>query len=299
MIALLLSLTQVSPVGAAAFRLAVMGDSISAGSGVSGGSPNWVAQLNATGKFAMQNKAVGGATTNSVISGQLSTVKSLASQSKLDGSVLIIGGNDVTSNIDTLLNDPQAFANAYTANVVTILSGVAASGPAVHQVFGNIPDITVTPLVQSQAASNGITSAQLQQLSAAIALANNQADAYALAHGIPVLDLYSLSRAVTVPYTLGGYTFTTFTAPDGYHPAIWGQGLFANIVDTAFNLQWGLSLPLLSDQQIVRNAGRTPNNLTTYFNVQPFVLLPVPEPATAVLALISVAGLAWHRRRTK
>src|SRR5262249_32797400 len=34
---------------AAPIRMAVMGDSISAGNGVSGGSPNWVAQLKPTG----------------------------------------------------------------------------------------------------------------------------------------------------------------------------------------------------------------------------------------------------------
>ena len=47
--------------GAATIRMAVMGDSISAGSGVTGGSPNWVAQLTSTfpGAFAFQNEASG------------------------------------------------------------------------------------------------------------------------------------------------------------------------------------------------------------------------------------------------
>ncbi len=51
---------------------AVMGDSISAGSGVTGGSPNWVAQLSSTfpGAITFDNEAVGGATSSTVVSGQ-------------------------------------------------------------------------------------------------------------------------------------------------------------------------------------------------------------------------------------
>ena len=49
--------------------VAVMGDSISAGSGVTGGSPNWVAQLKSTfpGAITFQNEAVSGVTTNSLV----------------------------------------------------------------------------------------------------------------------------------------------------------------------------------------------------------------------------------------
>ncbi|HEY1599904.1 MAG TPA: PEP-CTERM sorting domain-containing protein, partial [Pirellulales bacterium] len=50
------------------------------------------------------------------------------------------------------------------------------------------------------------------------------------------------------------------------------------------------------DQQIVTNSGFTPNTATTFFNIQPFVLLPVPEPATYALAIVACFGLALRRR---
>jgi hypothetical protein len=77
---------------AAPIRMAVLGDSISAGSGVSGGSPNWVAQLIPTGAITFQNKAVGGATSSTVVSGQLASVVTLAQNHQIDDSTLIIGG---------------------------------------------------------------------------------------------------------------------------------------------------------------------------------------------------------------
>jgi hypothetical protein len=91
------------------------------------------------------------------------------------------------------------------------------------------------------------------------------------------------------------YTSTTAFAPDQFHPAPFLQGLLANLVDTAYNQGFHQTLPILSDQQIVTNSGFTPNTATTFFNVQPFVLLPVPEPATYVLAVVACLGLAFRR----
>ena len=80
------------------------------------------------------------------------------------------------------------------------------------------------------------------------------------------------------------------------------QGLLANMVDTAFNQAFGQSLPILSDQKIVTNAHFTPNAGTTFFNVQPFILLPVPEPSSIVLAITAGVGmlmLGWRRAEPK
>ena len=212
---------------AASVRMAVMGDSISAGSGVSGGSPNWVAQLTSTfpGAISFQNKAVGGATSTTVVSGQLSSVVTLATNHQIDDSALIIGGNDAASTAGLAIAEggsPTAFINTYVTNVETVINSVAAAGPTVSQVFGNMPDVTVTPEVQQVAASAGIDAAGLQLLGAAIGQANAQADAYALAHDVPVVDLYSASQQISsaIPITLAGHTFTTAFAPDNFHPAL-------------------------------------------------------------------------------
>ena len=223
----------------------------------------------------------------------------LAKNSSIDDSVLIIGGNDATGAALDIAQggDPTSFINSYVSNVETILSSVATANPNVHQVFGNMPDVTVTPLVQQA----GVTSAQLQLVSAAIKQANALADAYALAHGIPVLDLYTASQQISaaIPLTLGGHTFTTAFAPDNFHPAVFLQGLLANMVDQAYNQYFHQSLPILSDQQIVRNAGFTPNTQTTFYSVQPFVILPTPEPASGVLAAVGAVSvfLLFRRRR--
>ena len=300
-----------SPLSAAAIRMAVMGDSISAGSGVSGGSPNWVAQLKSTYPSAITftNDAVGGATSTSVIStkisslgnvSQLTAVVSLATNHQIDDSVIIIGGNDAASL--TGLNiaggaDPTSFINTYVNNIKTIINSVAAAGPNVHQVFGNMPDVTVTPEVQLEAQQAGIDAAGLQLLSNAIAQANAQADAYALAHNVPVIDLYTASHVIpsAVPFTLAGHTFTTAFAPDNFHPAPFLQGLLANMVNLAFNEKFGQNLPMLSDQQIVHNVGFTPAGATSYFNVQPFVL--VPEPSS--VALLTLGALLLVGRRVR
>ncbi len=285
---------------AAPVRMAVMGDSISAGNGVSGGSPNWVAQLNATGAISFNDLAMGGATSSSVVSSQLATAFSLAQNDLIDDSLLMIGGNDAAAAYGlsiALGGDPTPFINNYVNNVKTVIDAIALANPGVHQVFANMPDVTVTPAVQNIAAGYGVPLSQLQLLSNAIAAADAQANAYALAHGVPVVDMYTASQVIVnlVPFTFGGHTFTTALAPDDFHPSVFAQGLLANLVDTAFNEGFGQSLPLLSDQTIVANAGYTPNADTTYFYVQPFVLLPVPEPATGLLAMMACTGTLAYR----
>jgi lysophospholipase L1-like esterase len=276
---------------AATFRVAVMGDSISAGSS----STNWIGQLKPTGAFTFTNKAVGGATSSTVVSGQLASVVNLAAGGQIDASVLMIGGNDATSNIGYVTSgNTQQFINIYYNNVKNIIDSISAANPAVKQVFVNMPDVTLTPLVQSYATQYGFTQQQLAALSDAIHQTNQAINTYVLSKGIPVVDFGSASPDLLAafPLTLGGATFTTPFASDNFHPAPVTQGLLANLVDTAFNLGYGLSLPILSDQQIARNAGKTPNNLTTYFDVSPLVLVPVPEVSpVALIGFIVVLGV--------
>jgi len=287
---------------AAPIRMAVMGDSISAGSG-----GNWIGQLGKSfpGAITFQNKAVGGATTDTVISGQLNAVKTLATNGQIDNSTLIIGGNNFlsTSALTGILGgNPTAAINNYVNDVKQIIDTIATAGPNVRQVFANMPDVTVTPQVQGYAAQADDPALVLSLLSAAILQANTQANAYALSHNVPVIDMYSASHLFgsLSSYTIAGHTFTTAFAGDGFHPAGWVQGLLANMVDTAYNLKWNQGLPLLSDQQIVANQGFTPTGATSYTNFAPYILLPVPEPATCTLAIVGatlgVAGV-WRNRR--
>lgn len=290
---LVLLLFSPAPLEAAAVRIGVMGDSISAGAG-----SNWVGQLSKAFPSAItfQNKAQGGATTDSIISGgQLATMTGLAKNGQVDISVLIIGGNNATQGALSIYSSgsPTAFINNYVNDVKLIIDTIATANPGVKQVFGNMPDVTKTELVQEEAAKMGITPAQLQILSDAIGEADRQANAYALSKGIPVLDMYGASDLILTQsaFPLGGATFTTPFASDGFHPAVWVQGLLGNMVTTALNLQYDMNLPQLSDQQIAKNAGKVPNSATTYYDVTPFILL-VPEPSTLSLVGMGALGLA-------
>ncbi|MFO0947567.1 MAG: hypothetical protein U1D30_16855 [Planctomycetota bacterium] len=164
-----------------------------------------------------------------------------------------------------------------------------------------MPDVTVAPALIEAAADLGMGPAELTMLSQAISEANRLANDYALSLGIPVMDRYHVSRDFKsfLPWTLGGHTFTSSYAPDNYHPATVVQGLMGNMVSTAFNEVYGLSLPLLSDQEIVSNAGYLPDSLETYFDVSPYVLLPhdltpVPEVSSwLMLGCLMGSTVAW------
>jgi hypothetical protein len=67
------------------------------------------------------------------------------------------------------------------------------------------------------------------------------------------------------------------------------------MVDLAFNEKFHQSLPILSDQQIVHNVGGTPTGATSFYNVQPFVI--VPEPSTLALAGLAAGALLLAAKR--
>jgi len=281
---------------AAVVRIAVMGDSISAGSGVSGGSPNWVSQLNGTGTVSFQNKAVGGAVSIDVVNNQLPAVKTLAQNHSIDDAVLMIGGNDAVAAGADIINGGTgaSYATNYFNNVKTVIDQLQAVNPGLRIVFANMPDITVTPAVKAYA-----NAAQLQTLRGVIIQANTLADQYALSHGVPVVDMYTASQTIgaAIPMTLGGHTFTTAFAPDNFHPAPFLQGLLSNMVVTAMDQKFHQTLPLLTDQKIVTNSHFTAGPGATYYNVAPFVI--VPEPSTWTLSVLAGVGVAAFRLRRR
>ena len=186
--------------------------------------------------------------------------------------------------------NPTAFINSYVNDIKTIINSVAAANPAVHQVFVNNPDPTTSPYFQAVAELAGVTPAGLQLVQGVVAQEDALVDAYALAHNVAVVNIFSAIDTLTSnsPLTLAGQSFASPFAPDGHHPAPYVQGLLANSIDLAFNEKFGQTLPILTDQQIVRNVGLTPTPGTTFYNVQPFVL--VPEPPTLIFA--ALGGLA-------
>ena len=122
-----------------------MGDSLSAGSGVSGGSPNWVAQLSSTFPSGMHLSEQSRGRDNGIklVANQLPTVVTLATNGQIDDSVVQIGGNDLSVN-DALTfangGNPTSFINSYVSDIKTVINSIAAANPYVHQVFVNNAD---------------------------------------------------------------------------------------------------------------------------------------------------------------
>jgi lysophospholipase L1-like esterase len=300
-----------SDAAAAALRLGVLGDSMSAGDGSDFGSyPNWVTQLSTSGVFSvgpLGNQAVGGAVSADVINSQLPAIQSQIAAGQLDYTVLMIGANDAayaaanylqTGDLNAAI---QGLINSVVPNVETTLTAIANTG-SVHQILVNIPDQTVAPLVQSLFAQYHATPAQIASVRAGIQSVNSQITTFALAHGIPVIDMFTATDTIIAhpPLKLAGVSFTNLFASDGYHPSAVDNGLIANAVIIAANLQYHAGLARISDQQIVRNVGQTPLKLTpTFYNMTPYVTVAAPEPSTLVLGLAGLTGLGFSAVRKK
>lgn len=287
---------------AAQVRMAVMGDSLSNVAQVPGGAPNWISQLNSSfpGAFSFQNKAVGGATSTNVVTSQLPSVISLAKNNQIDLVTTIIAGNDVTFMLLDLSNgnpvNPATVVSTYVANVKNVLDSIWTANPNVKQVFGSMLDFTAAPALAS------LTPEVATMVDDIISQANAQANAYALSKGIPVLDIFNYSQIMpqvngSHPFKLGGVNFTSAYLSDGFHPRPWVQGLVANAVSTAYNEQYGLNLPIISDQKIVQNSGFTPSGPTSYYDVSPFIIFPTPEPSSWLLAAAGGSLLLLARVR--
>jgi lysophospholipase L1-like esterase len=293
-------------------RLGILGDSISAGDGSEYGSyPNWVTQVTASGAFSVGpdgDQAQGGDVAADVFNTQLPVIQAQILAGQLDYTVLAIGSNDLgqaalayvaTGDLNGTLT---SFFNSVLPTIENTITAIAETGP-VHQIVINIPDPTLSPEVQGLIAQYHITPAQLVPALAALQMANADLDAFALARGIPVIDFYTASETILAhpPLVLAGVSYNDLFAGDEFHPGSVLQGLIANTVIDAANGAYGAGLPQISDQQIVRNVGDTPQTVgPTFYNLAPYVLLPVPEPSTFALAgLGAMALLAVRRRRLR
>ena len=267
-------------------KLGVLGDSLSAGD-VTGTTPGWVADVTTNGPFALPpggNQAVDGAT----VANLASEVSALPAG--LNYTSVIIGGNDAVN----LVEGNETAAN-YLSTVVTDVENALATlqTDGDHPVVATVPDIFDTPLVQQEVTTLGLTTTQITADKSVIQEANAEITEFALAHGIPVIDLYAATDALlTAPLTLAGVNFTTsqLFAPDGFHPSAIEQGLLGNMVIDAVDLGYGTGLAPISDQQLVTDVGDTATVTgPTYFNLAPYILTP---PSAAVASETITASIS-------
>jgi lysophospholipase L1-like esterase len=278
-------------------RLAVMGDSLSApypAPGPSNPPPNygsagdlsWVQQLqNLDGnKIVIHDEAFPGATSNSLLNSeaghaaQVPAVVDLIAHHEINAAVLLIGANDVDQDLPLLFTSPANFVSTFVstvvANVETAAGAVAAAGH-IKLVIGNVPDVTVTPGFQA-----AVPPAAIPVVEQAITLANQQIDAFAAAHELPLVDMYGLTHILNQPITMGGVQVTNLYSPDYFHPNTVGQGILADTVLNAFHEGYDLNVHSLrlSDQQILTEAQIAHQVGHSYFDVNPFVIATEDAP---------------------
>jgi lysophospholipase L1-like esterase len=262
--------------------IAAMGDSLTASyQGTpqgAAGDRNWVQQLQAEGSkhLAIDDVAVPGAASGD-LGGQAATVANLVRAGSVQYATLIVGGNDVTANLRTILaGNPTPFVTEVVAHIESALETVAAAGP-VHLVVGNIPDVSITPALESLIPNPLLR----QEVTQAIAIANQQIEAFAAARAIPVIDLFRSGRLAEQPLTLAGVQVNNFYAADGFHPGSILQGLLADTILEALGDAYDPSLErfTLTEQQLLDNAPtpilHQPGH--TFFDVSPFVLVSGPH----------------------
>jgi hypothetical protein len=166
-------------------------------------------------------------------------------------------------------------------------------------VIANLPDMTVTPLIQELVQGYNLGPAIVQEAIDITKSINSQIEQFALARQIPVIDLFKASEVLTplYPWNFGGHTFDTAYADNGFDILTQPEGLISNAISIAFNDAYGQHLPVFSDQQIVKTAGFTPDSGTTYYDAAQFLITPEPSAILlSTIALLATGALAVRRR---
>lgn len=171
----------------------------------------------------------------------------------------------------------------FTTLMGTVIDSLAA--PNANVILATIPDPGDTPDFRARYPQ----AAGRQRVAAVIAEANQVIRETALSRNVPVIDLYALQKALlgihSAPFsslTIGGASFSNtggtatsnlFTQ-DGLHPHTAIQGIVANAVMNAFNQAFGEDLPLISEQQLVTQLGRTYSGNTLNLNYNSYLTVP-------------------------
>jgi lysophospholipase L1-like esterase len=298
----LIALSSIDAAAAPITGFAAMGASESQGTTYSGSWVPWLAvdrKLN-FGPSQSYNKAVGGATTTTLLSGgQHTKVASLVQSGDVDLAYLFIGGNDVGPVVlDMLLEtlDVPTWADGLVGRMMTAADTVLAKNPT-GMIIAGIPDMSLVPAGQPYKAIGA-------PVVAALDYTNSLIKAEVLARNQVYLDTAGLLRDLNAsPFVVGGVTINMTTGSskathffvDDSHPGTVGNGIFANLMITALNEGYGTSVALFDDQTILAKAGLSASYTgpTTHVDYAKYVYFnPVPEPASLTLTAIGLVALS-------
>jgi hypothetical protein len=299
--------------GAVLTGFAAMGASETQGTNFNGSWVPWLVTdrgLN-FGPSQSYNRAVGGSTTTTLLSGgQHTQVANLVQNGNVDLAFLFIGGLDVppvaTNILGGTLNVP-VWASGVVSRITTAMDTVLAQHPD-GMVVAGLPDMRLVPGGLSLATPE-LTVAIID----AIDVVNAQLKSAALSRGLVYIDVASAMQdlyyggltvgGVPINMTVGSSNPRNFFA-DNIHPGYVGNGYFANLMATALNVGYGQSIPKFTDQAILTRAGLLSGYTGETSNInyaQYIYTAAVPEPSTSVLLFIGgvSAGGIWFRRNRK
>jgi len=290
---------------------AAMGASETQGTNFNG---SWVPWLTVDrglnfGPSQTYNRAVGGSTTTTLLSGgQHTQVANLVQTGKADMAFLFIGGLDVPPVAVDILGDSfdvQGWADGVVSRITTAIDTVLAKNPD-GMVVAGLPDMRLVPGSLQYFAPELVT-----PIIDAIDLVNADLKSEVLARNLVYIDVASAMQdlyfngltvgGVSINMSVGSSNPRNFFA-DNIHPGYVGNGYFANLMLTALNVGYDQSIVPFTDQAILTRAGLSSSYTGETSNIdyaQYIYVAPVPEPATLGLAGMGALGLLAHMLRRR
>jgi phospholipase/lecithinase/hemolysin len=175
------------------------------------------------------------------------------------------GAKVVMSNVPDLTKMAYLFDNndltRYTGTNYNLPSGTVTSFPTMLLLELGVFDGSIL-----QNPDYVLTSSQLTAIQQQIQQYNQVISETATAAGFPVVNAYAiLDNFIANPITIEGITITTHYnggafSLDGVHPSDTGHAIFANAFIAAANKAYGLSIPAISNSELV-----------SIFNADPFI----------------------------
>jgi len=229
----------------------------------------------------------------------------------------LIGANDFDpapgGNYGEIYNDNlseaeiEAAIDAGLATATSAMQSLKATGAKV--VWGNVPDYGIAPGTQFFYTDP----VKREKVTAVIREVNDRLADVALAEGIPLVDVFGLTKVVFGENdnpnetlllgnvelgllevdTLTNSNPTAAFVHDGIHVHTTTQGALASLFMEAFNIGYGDSIPLFSEEEILTHAGIAYGGQDTFFSdigasgYSDFIL--IPEPST--ICMLAAAGL--------